>query len=405
MTRPIEKSPSCRKPAPRGRVVLGHLLAHAGMGGAETYLALIANAHAERGLGSKIVVLAEPGPVSDRFDSRVAVKYLGYQRESIRRPFAFLASIVKGYRLISRAVGELGIEVLQTHLPDTNLWGLALSLARRCRVVITIHNNRFLRGVEDGSFRSRAKLLAYRMMFRRCAAIVAVSGEVKKSLLSTLRIEGPDAERVVVVDNGVPVPSPMPEEEKAVIRSRYGVGPEEFWIVAAGRLTEAKNFQCLVAATAELGKQGFNVRVLIGGEGGLREDLERQCAELGVADVVSMPGNLDDLGEVMHAADLLAMPSRWEGLPMVLLEAMARALPVVGTRINGLVDTIEDGKQGLLVEVDDHVGLAEAMAALIEDRDRLLEMGRNARDLVLEKYDFRRVYDELCRVYDKAAGR
>jgi glycosyltransferase involved in cell wall biosynthesis len=375
------------------------------MGGAETYLALIANAHAARGLGSRIVVLSEPGPVSERFAPEVEVEYLGYRRASIRNPLRFLVSVVRGYRLIARAVDRLGIEVLQTHLPDTNLWGLALSLTGRCRVVVTIHNNRFLRGVEERSFRSWAKLRAYRMMFRRCAAIVAVSAEVKKSLLATLGIDGDDADRVVVVDNGVPVPDPVSGDRRREIRARYGIGPDDRWVVAAGRLTEAKNFRCLVAAAALLKDQGRPVRVLIAGEGDLRGDLERQRADLQVEDLVALPGNREDLGEVMQAADLLAMSSRWEGMPMVLLEAMARGLPVVGTRINGLVDVIEEGRQGLLVEVDDAHGLAEAIGRLFAEPETRREMGRNARDLVLEKYDFRRVYQELCRVYDAAAGR
>ena len=240
-----------------GKLVVGHLLAHAGMGGAETYLALIANAHARRGLGSKIIVLSKPGPVSERFDPEVSVEYLGYHRESIRNPLRFAVSIIKGFRLISGAVKNQEIQVLQTHLPDTNLWGLALALTGKCKVVVTIHNNRFLRGTEKKSFSSFVKLKAYRMMFRRCGAIVAVSGEVKKSLLATLGVSDRDADRVVVVDNGVPVPDPLPEEAQLEVRARYGVGVDDFWIVAAGRLTEAKNFQCLVEATALLKKQGL----------------------------------------------------------------------------------------------------------------------------------------------------
>jgi len=393
------------EPVRSSDLVVGHLLAHAGMGGAETYLTLIANLHARKGRGSRIIVLSEPGPISDRFDSRVKSSYLGYRRESIRNPFRFFGSIIRGYRLIAKAVREQEIQVLQTHLPDTNLWGLALALTGRCRVVVTIHNNRFLRGVEKKSFSNFVKLRAYRMMFRKCGAIVAVSGEVKKSLLSTLGVMGRDAEAVVVVDNGVPVPEPLSETEQAGIREKYGIGQDDFWIVAAGRLTEAKNFQCLIAAVAVLKQKGLPIRVLIGGEGHLRPDLEGQIAQLGVVDAVDLPGNLNDLGDVMRAADLLAMPSRWEGLPMVLLEALARGLPVVGTRINGLADTIEEGRHGYLVAVDDSGELAAGIEKMIQEPEARLAMGRAGRELVTEKYNFSRVYDDLCRVYEKAMTR
>jgi len=381
-------------------LVVGHLLAHAGMGGAETYLALIANAHARQGRGSRIIVLSEPGAVSGRFDSGVRVEYLGY-----RRPIRFIGSIIRGYRLIAKSVKDQEIQVLQTHLPDTNLWGLALALTGRCKVVITIHNNKFLRGTENKNFSNMVKLKAYRMMFRKCSAIVAVSGEVKNSLLSTLGVTGKDADAVVVVDNGVPVPDPLPSAAKAELREKYGIGPDDFWIVAAGRLTEAKNFQCLVAAAAILKGQELPIRITIGGEGHLRSDLENQITELELSDLVKLPGNLNDLGEVMQAADLLAMPSRWEGLPMVLLEALARRLPVVGTRINGLVDTIEEGRQGYLVAVDDREELAAGIGKMIQEPDVRLTMGLAGQELVREKFDFSRVYDDLCRVYELAMSR
>ncbi len=379
--------------------VVGHLLANAGMGGAEIYVSLLANEQAARGRGSRIIVLSEPGPVSERFSADVKIEYLDYRRESIRNPRRFLKSVVRGYREISGAVGRMGVDVLQTHLPDTNLWGLALSLTGRCKVVITIHNNRFLRGTETPSFTSFVKKKAYRMMFRRCAAIVCVSREVRRSLLSTLGVQESEARSVVVVDNGVPIPEPLAAPAREALRSRFGVGKGETWIVAAGRLTEAKNFSCLVRAAARLRDASLPCKVLIAGEGELRADLAREIEALKLQDVVMLPGNIQNLGDVLRAADLLAMPSRWEGLPMVLLEALARGLPVVGTRINGLVDIIEDGRHGFLVDVDNDDQLAAKIADLMGDRERLQAMSGAAIELARSEYDFRRVYDDLHRVY------
>jgi len=382
--------------------VVGHLLAHAGMGGAETYVSLLANSHAKADYGSKIIVLSEPGPVSKRFDPEVEVAYLGYQRASIKNPLRFAVSIVRGFRLISGAVKDLGIEVLQTHLPDTNLWGLALALTGRCRIVVTIHNNKFLRGTEQKSFANFIKRKAYRMMFTRCAAVVTVSAEVRNSLLSSLSISGPATDSVVVVENGVLIPEELDVAAKKRVRAAYSVGQDEFWIVAAGRLTEAKNFKCLVSAVARLNGQVPPFKVLIAGEGSLRPDLEKQRSELGLDETILLPGNLHDLGDIMQAADLLVMPSLWEGLPLVLLEAMACGLPVVGTRINGLVDIIEEGRHGYLVETDDAEGLAAGIGKMMENPDSRKAMGRASRDWVIQKFNFSRVYSDLCSVYRNA---
>lgn len=394
--------PVCTRSGPGLRV--GQLLGYSGMGGAEVYAALLANAHAARGEPSHVIVLAEPGPMSVRFAPEVQVTYLYYRRPSIRNPLLFAVSIVKGFRLIAGTVRRHRIQVLQTHLPDTNLWGLALTLRGVCKVVITIHNNKFLGDLSRKSFGQSVKLGAYRLMVRRCAAVVAVSGEVRGSLLDKLGLGPKDARRVVAVANGVPIPAPLSPAAKAVVRQKFGVGDEDFWVVGAGRLTEAKNFQCLIQAALPVLEAGVPLRVLIAGEGHLQPRLDAQVKELGLARVVSLPGTIQDLGDVLQAADLLAMPSRWEGLPMVLLESLARGVPVVGTRIKGLADTIQDGAHGLLVDVDDAPALAEAMIRLYREPDTRRKMGSAGLALARQKFDFDRVYKELAIIYAGAAA-
>ncbi len=385
-------------------VVLGQLLANAGMGGAENYAMLLANEHAARGGRVHVIVLSGPGPISERFAEDVEVVYLDYWRDSIRNPFRFATSVVRGYRLLAGVVKERGVQVLQTHLPDTNLWGLVLSLRGVCRVVITIHNNKFLRGRGGLGITHVLKTRAYRLMVRRCSRVVAVSAEVRASLASTLGLSNSDAGRVAVVANGVPIPPPASAGAIAIIRDRHGVGADDFWVVAAGRLTPAKDFACLVRAARRLRDAGVPVRVLIGGEGELRGDLESQVADLGLGDVVTLPGNLADLGQVMQAADVLAMPSRWEGLPLVLLEALARALPVVGTRIAGLRDIVREGEHGLLVAVEDDAALAAALERLHREPGTRAGMGLACLELARAEYDFTRVYDELADIYAAAAA-
>ena len=131
----------------------------------------------------------------------------------------------------------------------------------------------------------------------------------------------------------------------------------------------------------------------------MRAQLEQEIQTLGLADQVSLPGNLDNLQDVMQAADLLAMPSLWEGLPLTLLEAMACGLPIVGTSIPGLVDVVTDGQEGFLVPPEDPVAFASALDKMVRNPDERAEMGRRARRLVEERYSFKRVYAELVEIY------
>ncbi len=404
MTAPAAETGAAER-LPAGGVVVGHLLESTRLGGAEVYVSLLANSHAARGAGSEVIVLGHPGPLSRRIEPGVHISYLGYRRASIRNPLRFLGSLARGYRLLSETIAARGIRVLQTHMPDTNLWGLVLCMTGRCRVVVTIHNNRFLRNNEGGtSLGTWLKIRAYRAMLKRCAAVVCVSEEVRRSLAATLGVADRSMGRAVVVTNGVPVPALPAPAERLEIRRRHRVEADEPWIVAAGRFTHAKNFACLVDAVSLLGTDVPRPRVLIAGDGFLRPELEAQIERLGLGDRIALPGELDDLTDVLSAADLLAMPSRWEGLPLVLLEAMARGLPVVGTRIPGLADVVTDGRQGLLCAVDDAPGFAAALGRLLRDADLRRRMGLEARELIRERYDFSRVYRDLCRVYADAAA-
>ncbi|MBU8869982.1 MAG: glycosyltransferase family 4 protein [Gemmatimonadales bacterium] len=384
--------------------VVGHLMEGLGVGGAQVYVAHLANTHAELGRDSRVIVLNTPGELSKRLSSAVKVQYLGFRRASIRNPLRFLFSLFAGYRKLTLAVEENGIEVLQTHLPDTNLWGLLLSLTGKCRVVITIHNNNFLPAQGGTKFGSMVKRYAYRLMVRRCGAVVTVSREVRNSLQSQLNLTDEEIAKIHVVTNGVPIPPLASPEERMRTRATLGVNEDELLILGAGRLTEAKNFQLLVEAMALLREQGLYPKVLIAGEGHLRLDLERRIRELDLVEQFNLPGNLENLGEVMQASDLLAMPSLYEGLPLVLLESMARGRPVVGTKISGLIDVLEDGQHGLLVDEGDVEGFASSLAKLLKDPGLRSRMGKECRLHVEKHFDFQRVYSDLCKVYNLAAG-
>jgi glycosyltransferase involved in cell wall biosynthesis len=128
-----------------------------------------------------------------------------------------------------------------------------------------------------------------------------------------------------------------------------------------------------------------------------------QAREAGLADRISFPGNVMAMADLLGASDVFVMSSLWEGLPLVLLEAMAAGLPVVAPRIPGVVDVVTDGVEGILVEPRNPQAMAAAMVALVQDRHRADAMGQAARITVGRRFDFAATISQLHDLYEANA--
>ncbi len=378
-------------------------------GGAEHLAIRIANGRAAAGDESHLLVMTGPGALSPRIDSGVRVHYFAYERCSIRNPFRFALSVLRGYRMLRGRIKRHRIEVVQTHLPGANFWGLLLQIGRTCAVAPTIHNNQeFAYGDDVSGFRARLRRFAYRRLLRSCGAVICVSGMVRESLLAELGSAENDGGRIVVVPNGVALPEIRDQKDRAATRARYGIAPGAPMLLAAGRHTEQKDFATLLDSVARLRDLVEGPRLLLAGDGPLRADLERRAAAAGLADTVIFAGNVDDLDDLFQAADVFVMSSLWEGLPLTLLEAMAGACPVVGTSIPGIAEILdgEDGiERGLLAPPSDPDALAAAIAAMLGDPDRARRLGAAGRALVEERFSFARVDRDLAGIYFRLCGR
>jgi L-malate glycosyltransferase len=370
------------------------------MGGAEHLAVQIANARAADGDRSHLYVLDGPGPLSAKISPDVIVRHFEQQVAPPTRPWRCYASIRTGYRQLMDSLTADGIDVLQTHLPGANFWGLLLSVAGRRTVIPTVHSNReFDYGEAVSLPRAQGRRWAYRRMLSRCAAVVAVSENVRKALLAELGLRGRSPERLVVVPNGVPIPEPLPAAERADVRARYDCAPDDFLVLAAGRHCALKNYEALIDVIGLLRARDRAVRLVLAGEGPLTVDYRERADSLGLGDRVCLPGNLDDLPRVMQAADGFVISSRWEGLSLVMLEAMACGLPVVGTRIPGVEDLIDDGVSGLLAVPDDVADLARAVTDLIDDPALRDSCRIAAREQVVRDFSIDRVSRDLGELY------
>jgi glycosyltransferase involved in cell wall biosynthesis len=191
---------------------------------------------------------------------------------------------------------------------------------------------------------------------------------VNSESLRTYAIKsGIDADRLQVIPNYVNV-----DRFKRIPR---GEGGDTRTVLFVGRLVRQKAVDVLLHAAALVERKDIHFRIV--GDGEDRASLEALARSLQLQEV-SFPGRSDRVAELLREADLFVLPSRWEGLPNVVLEAMAARCPVVGTDVTGTRDLIVDGENGLLVPADDAAALAGAIMRALDDeslRKRLVAAG------------------------------
>ena len=266
--------------------------------------------------------------------------------------------------------------------------------ARVPHLVITEHS--------PGTSHSRGQQALKRRELARAGAVTAVCGAVAETLV---RDYGADRAHIRVVPNGAEPPDPERESSEALtIRTRYGATPLKPLWVCAGRLDPPKGQDVLLAAVARVRDAGLPFTLLLAGEGATRAALEAQARALGLADQVHFLGQVASLGPLLLAADAVALPSRLEGLPLTLLEALIRERPVVASAVGGIPEVVESGVHGRLVPPGDPAALAEALEGFHRQPDAARRMGLAGGRRVRDQYTWSRVAEQFEAVYDEVLG-
>jgi glycosyltransferase involved in cell wall biosynthesis len=209
--------------------------------------------------------------------------------------------------------------------------------------------------------------------------------------------------RIIVVPSTLPDPPTAAGQAGGEDRARGDL----VVIGCAARLVACKGVDVLLRAMAALGRRSGArpVRLLVAGAGAQREALERLVGTLGIATQVQFLGHCagDDMQRFWAAIDVYALASRWEGLPLSVVEAMAYGKPVVATAVAGIAEAVVDGATGLLVPSQAVEPFAQALAALVDDDDRRAAMGRAGRRRFLSCYSTEVVVARLLDAYRNVA--
>ncbi|MBI4611290.1 MAG: glycosyltransferase family 4 protein [Candidatus Rokubacteria bacterium] len=271
---------------------------------------------------------------------------------------------------------------------------IAARLAGRPLVVSTVAM--FVDGYEVSALKRALYRRVIRLTERLTDGFIAVSDAVRKTLVEGHRI--PEA-KVRRIYSGVELEAFSPEGQNGFgLRRELALEPGAPVVGTIGRLVYQKAQHVFLQAASLAQRSIPNVQVLIVGDGPFRRSLEGLSRELGLH-ACRFAGFREDVPHLLSLMDVFALPSILEGLPRVLLEALAMARPVVATRIDGVAEVVQHGGAGLLVRPRDPVALADAIVSLVKDPELARRLGGAGRKLIEDRFTVERMVDEVEAFY------
>jgi glycosyltransferase involved in cell wall biosynthesis len=300
---------------------------------------------------------------------------------------AFDFSVVRNLLRLCR---RLDVRIWHGHDYKSNLLGLLLRRFHRMHLVTTVH----------GWVKHTSRTPLYYWIDRRCLPfydrVICVSEDLKNEALKC----GVPENRCILIENAIDTIEYRRTLSVEGARSHLGFVVKRPLIGAVGRLSEEKGFDLLIDAVSRLHQSGREIDLVIVGEGDARAALEAQIESQPFPERFHLLGFQSDLNLLYQAMDIFALSSRREGLPNALLEAMSYELPVVATSIAGIPRLINDGTTGLLVPPDDVDALHHALNTLVIQRDFSERLGVQARETIVNRYDFAVRMQKVRAVYD-----
>ena len=370
-----------------------HVITTLGVGGAEKHLLWLGEGQIKAGHEVHVVYLKGKGELAREFLDRGMLLHRVPMDGVLRAPAALLA--------LTRLLARLRADVVHTHLLKADAVGSVAARRARARVVVSSKHN------DERALLRKAVGVVHGLLMNRVDHVVALSDHVARFVAEHGRV---DPARIRRIYYGVDASLLRAHRERAAVRAELGLSPDAKVLVCVGRLAPQKDHPTLFAAMARL--PADVVLLVVGGdpfgdgEARLRAEVER----LGVGERVRFLGIRHDVPDLLSASDLFVLPSLWEGLGLVFLEAMAVALPIVATDVSAIPEVVQDGVSGWLVPPGDPEALAAAVQRALDDPSARQAAGLAGHLRLLERFALPRMIDETLTLYrdllwNKSLGR
>lgn len=292
-------------------------------------------------------------------------------------------------------LSQLDIDIIHSHRRKENVLGGLLKRSGHTRhLVKTVHGApepfTGFRRFKEGVYRRLDRYFTNRHFDH----ILPVSDNLGQILQRQLR-----RGRLTTIHNSIDLPRIVPRRSVSEVRRELGLDENRPVIGSAGRMVPVKGYDTFLHAAKEILASAPEAAFLLAGDGPVFEEIKALATRLGISDRIVFPGFREDVVDVLNCLDIFVISSYHEGIPTVLLEAMALGKPVVSTAVGGIIEVIDSGVTGLLVEPGDSLAMASACRRLINDNSLTARLGKSAREAVENRFTAEKQAGKVARIY------
>ncbi len=370
-----------------------HIIKVTGISGAEKHLLMLLSGLRERGIDAHLILLVEPNNPVDAMVAAAESRQIPVQRVVIHRDY----DILLPFRLRNK-LRTLKPDIVHTHLLHADLFGIPAARLAGIATIITGRHN-------DDDFRSQSLLKRINsFLWRMVKGGIAISDAIRDF---TIEVEDAPAEKVFTVRYGIeytPADVDFIRESRASVRQELGMEADAPLPGMVCRLTEQKGVGYGIRTFKRLENDYPTAHLLIAGDGPQRAALLQEVRALHLTDRVHFLGWREDVHRLLAALDVLLVPSLWEGFGLVMLEAMAQRVPIIGSDVSAIPEVIIHGETGFLVPPRQIDPIAAGIRRLLDDRALRLHIGMVAEDRLETHFSASRMVDETIAIYERLHG-
>jgi glycosyltransferase involved in cell wall biosynthesis len=369
------------------KISILHLVHSLSVGGAE-----IALSHYIAALGGTdychyVYCFGADGPVRKRIEAFGVEVHLGKKMDLIKHPVSFSIHLYKLIMDLRYFIKEKKIQIVQSHIGHANKLAVIIGLLFKIPALPTVHSTKAFVNLRDTwDIRDYLIKAVNAFIYRMANTIVAVSSEVRDVIIKHYNLPG---NKVIVVKNGIVFDNDIYKHKTTIDQDLFP--GSKLKIIAVGRLVALKSFDVLIKAIAEIVVMGFNdICLIIVGDGDQYLQLEQLIYTLNLENKVKLLGIRHDVIRLMKSSDVFVISSRYEGLSIAMVEAMACSLPIIASDAPGLKDFIKVGENGLQFPVGDYKSLAKCLIKLLKDENLRHKLADGSKDCFSREYDMRK---------------